>query len=134
MLYGELVNIYTKEYNQTFESKDKKWRQRYGYQNLKDLDYQLYQSQQPDELIPKWVKVTKSRFDEIKTINTESRKNKLKTIINGKESTLINLEKLVEDIFSGKIKKSETKKRYNIIIDDDMTTIVKSKTRKKRKT
>ena len=62
MFYDELVNIYTKECNQIFESKDKKRRQRHGYQNLKDLDYQLDQSQQPDQLSPKWVKVTKSRF------------------------------------------------------------------------
>ena len=49
MLYGQLVNIYKIEYDQTFESKDKSWRQKHDYKNLKDLDYQSDQPQQSDE-------------------------------------------------------------------------------------
>ena len=34
----------------------------------------------PDELVlPKWVQVTKNRFDEIQSMGTEAKKNKLKT-------------------------------------------------------
>ena len=39
MLYDELVNIYKKEYDQVFNSKDKDWIQKHDYKNLKDLDY-----------------------------------------------------------------------------------------------
>ena len=44
----ELINIYKKEYDPTFESKDKNWRLKDDYKNLKDLDYQLDQPQQSD--------------------------------------------------------------------------------------
>ena len=56
-----------RRYNQTFKSKDKKWRLKHGYKNLKDLDYQ------PDQLVlPKWVKVTINRFNEIQSLVTEA--------------------------------------------------------------
>ena len=48
MLYDELVNIYKKEYDQVFNSKDKDWIQKHDYKNLKDLDYRRDQSQ-PDQ-------------------------------------------------------------------------------------
>ena len=38
MLYDELISICKKEYNQTFKSKDKDWRQIHDHKNLKDLD------------------------------------------------------------------------------------------------
>ena len=51
MLCDELIEIYKKEYGQAFKSKDKKWNLRHDYKNLKDLDYQPDQQQQPDKLI-----------------------------------------------------------------------------------
>ena len=36
-------------YSQAFESKDEDWRQKYDYKNLKDLDYKLHKSKQPDQ-------------------------------------------------------------------------------------
>ena len=69
MLYDELISIYKKEYNQVFESKDKDWKQKYDYENLEDLDYQLDELQQIDQLmLPIWVKVTKSRSLKLKRI------------------------------------------------------------------
>ena len=38
--YDELIDIYEKEYDQVFESKDEDWRKKHDYKNLKDLDYQ----------------------------------------------------------------------------------------------
>ena len=73
----------------------------------------------------------KSRFDEIKSMIIENRKNKSKTIVDRKEFTLDNAEKLVEDIVSGKINKSEIIKRYNDIVDG-INTIVKSRATKPR--
>ena len=72
MLYKGLIDVYKKKYVQIFKSKDNDWRLKHDYKNLKDLDYQPDQLQQPNQLrqpdqlqqpIPKWVKVTKSRFD-----------------------------------------------------------------------
>ena len=40
MFYHELVSVYKKEYGQTFKHKDKEWRQKHDYKNLKQLDYQ----------------------------------------------------------------------------------------------
>ena len=57
-----------KEYDQIFKSKDKEWRLKNNYKNLKDLDYQPDKVKpdrlQPDQLmLPKWVTVTKNKFD-----------------------------------------------------------------------
>ena len=43
--YNGLIDIYEKEYNQDFESKDEDWRLKHYYKNLKDLDYQ------PDQIM-----------------------------------------------------------------------------------
>ena len=40
--YDKLVDIYKKEYNHACESKDKDWRLKHDYKNLKDLNYQSY--------------------------------------------------------------------------------------------
>ena len=70
---------------------------------MKDLDY-LPDQLQPDELVlPKWVKVTKNRFNGIGSIITEVKKNKSKTIVDGKEFTLDNAESLLKVISNGKI-------------------------------
>ena len=75
LLYDELVIIYKKEYNQVFESKDKKSRLKFDNKNLKDLDHQPDQPQQSDKLkLTKWVKVSKERFNEILRIVTEAKK------------------------------------------------------------
>ena len=64
-----------RRYNQTFKSRDKKWRLKHVYKNLKDLDYQPDQLQ-PDQLVlPKWIKVTINRFNEIQSLVTEAKKN-----------------------------------------------------------
>ena len=87
MLYDELISICKKEYNQTFKSKDKDWRQIHDHKNLKDLDWkpdQLRPDQlQPDQLVqPKKVKVTKYRFDEMQSMVTGAKSNNLKTSVN----------------------------------------------------
>ena len=100
-----------KVYDQIFKSKHNNWRIKHDHKNCINLDYQPDQLQQPDQpqqLIPKWVKVTKSRFDEIKSITTENRK---KTIIDKKEITLDNPEKLVGDIVSRKVNKKKGNKK-----------------------
>ena len=94
MLYDELISVYKKEYNQAFKSVDNGWRQKHDHKNLKGLDYQPDHLQpdqlqpeqlQPDQLVlPKWVKVTKSRLGKIQSIVTDAKNNKLKTSVNKK--------------------------------------------------
>ena len=54
----------------------------------------------------------------ITDIITEAKNDELKTNVDEKEITLDNAESLVRDILSGKINKSQFKKRYNNIVDD----------------
>ena len=122
LLYDELISIYKKEYNQIFKGTDKELRVKHDYKNLKDSDYQPDELQpdglQPDQLVlPALVKVTKNRFNEIQSIITEAKKNKLKISGDGKEFTLDNAESSLKGITSGKIDGSEFKRKYNNIID-----------------
>ena len=55
-------------------------------------------------MLPKWVRVTKKRFNEIQSIVTEAKKNKLKTSADVKKFTLENAESLLKDIGRGKRK------------------------------
>ena len=61
-----MVKIYKEEYAQTFESKQKAWRQKYAHKNLKNLNYQTDQSQQLDQSIPLWVQMSEDEFNSIK--------------------------------------------------------------------
>ena len=45
LLYYELINMYKKEYNQVFESKDEDW----NYKNLKHLDYQANKAEKEEK-------------------------------------------------------------------------------------
>ena len=54
----------------------------------------------------------------ITDIITEAKNDELKTNVDEKEITPDNAESLVRDILSGKINKSQFKKRYNNIVDD----------------
>ena len=48
-------------------------------------------------MLPKWVKLTKNRFNGIHSIITEAKKNKLKTSVDGKKkNTLDNAESLLK--------------------------------------
>ena len=121
MLYDELVKIYKKEHGQTFKCKDKEWKLKHDYKNHV-LDYQPDQPQQPDQLIlPAWVKVTKSGFNEIRSVITKGNESGLMTAI-GKKITLSYTKKLVEGIINGKIYKSEARKMYNDIPENANAT------------
>ena len=121
MLSDELIKDYKKDYNQTFKRKDKDWRQKHGYNGLKHLEFlpdRLHTDQlQPDQLksgklwLPKWVKVNKERFNEILSIVTEAKSNKLKTSVDKNIITVNSVEELVKDIA---IKKLNLKKRQKV--------------------
>ena len=121
MLSDELIKDYKKDYNQTFKRKDKDWRQKHGYNGLKHLEFlpdRLHTDQlQPDQLksgklwLPKWIKVNKERFNEILSIVTEAKSNKLKTSVDKNIITVNSVEELVKDIAS---KKLNLKKRQKV--------------------
>ena len=58
-------------------------------------------------MLPKWIKVSEKRFNEILSTVTEAKNNGFKTNVNGREITLDNAENLLKDTGSGKINKRE---------------------------
>ena len=88
-----------------------------------DVVYYLFRSleisSQPGRLmLLKWVKVSEERFNEILSIVTEAKNNGFKTNVDGREITLDNAESLLKGIGSGKIDRSEFKKKYDNIVND----------------
>ena len=69
-------------------------------------------------MLPKWVNLREERFNEILSIITEAKNNRIKTNVDGREIILHNAESLVKDVSSGKIDKREFKKKYNNIADN----------------
>ena len=88
-----------------------------------DVVYYLFNafgiSSQPGRLmLPKWVKVSKKRFNEILSTITEAKNNGLRINANGREITLYKAESLLKGIGSGRIDRHEVKEKYNDIVDD----------------
>ena len=67
-------------------------------------------------MLPKWVKVSKKRFNEILSKITEVKNNGLKTYVDGEEITLDKVESLVKGVGSGKIDGHEFEKKYKDIV------------------
>ena len=132
MLYYEWVDKYKKRYEQVYGNKDENWRKKHDYKNLKDLSYQLDEvkideaekekgdenKNETDQELPPWIKVPKSRFNEIKNVITRCNESRLMTGIGKRKITLKNAEKLLEAIISGKSDKKEARRMYNSIADD----------------
>ena len=108
--------MYKKEYEQVFENKDENWRKKHDHRNLKDFNYQVDEvnkvdvtekedENETDQELPPWIKVPKSRFNEIKDVITRANEIKLITRLEGRNITLKNAEKLLEGKISGKINK-----------------------------
>ena len=124
-----MINVYKKEYEQFFENKDENRRKKHDYKNLKDFSYQVDKVNKvdvaekededvTDQKLPLWIKVPKSRFNDIKDVITRSHESRSMTSIGKRKITLKNAEKLLQCIISGKIDKKEVRKMYNSIADD----------------
>ena len=127
LLYYELVNVYETEYNQVFESKDKYWRKKPDYKNLKNLEYQVdkvdkvdvtekgkkEKVNETDQKLPPWVM---ARFEEAKDVITEGNESGLVTKIEKRKITLSGTKELVEGIIGGKIGKDEARKIITILL------------------
>ena len=100
-----------------------------------DVVYYLFNSlgisSKPDRLmLPKWIKVSEERFKEILSTVTKAKNEGLKANGGRREIALVNTERLLKDLGSGKIDKREFRKKHNIIADDVRT--VKSKSLHKK--
>ena len=69
-------------------------------------------------MLPRWVKVSGKRFNEILNTATEAKNKGLKINLNGSEFTLNSTETLKKDVGSGKINRNKFKRKYSNIIDD----------------
>ena len=84
-----------------------------------DVVYYLFNSigisSKPNRLmLPKWVKVSEERFNEILNTVTKAKDERLKTSVDGREITLDNTKRLLKDLGNGIL---EFRKKYNNIVD-----------------
>ena len=91
--------------------------------NIIDVVYYLFNSlrisSQPGRLmLPKWVKVSEERFNEIVSTVTKGKNEGLKTNVDGREITLDNTENLLKDLGNGILDGDHFKNRYNNIAND----------------
>ena len=109
--------------------KMKTGRKKHDYKHLKDLSYQAdkvnkadtTEKEDEDEIdqeLPPWIKLTKSKFNEIRDVITRANESKLMIRLEKRNITLKNEENLLEDVISGKINKKEAKNMYNDIAKD----------------
>ena len=93
-----------------------KIKKKFNYKQIK-LDDII--STKSDKLkLPKWVKVSEKRFNEILSIITEAKNNGLKVNVDGEEITLDKAESLLKDMSSKKMNGHEFKEKYNDITLD----------------
>ena len=88
-----------------------------------DVVYYLFNSlgisSKPNRLmLPKWVKVSEERFNEIVSTVTKGKNEGLKTNVDGREITLDNTENLLKDLGNGILDGHEFKNRYNNTVYD----------------
>ena len=74
-------------------------------------------------VLPKWIKVSEKRFNEMLNAITEAENNGLKTDVDGEEITLDKVESLLKGLGTGKIDKHEFKEKYNGIACDAKTIL-----------
>ena len=79
--------------------------EKHDYKHLKYFGYQADVTEKEDEdktdqELPPWIKVTKSRFNEIKDVITRANESKLTTRLRKRNITLKDAEKLLEDVFN----------------------------------
>ena len=130
-LYNEVYYIYKNKCNEEEFNLNTKNRKRFDYKKLRLID-NFYESEGEEAsrlsrlVLPKWIKVSEKRFNEILNKITEAKNNELKINVNGKEVILDRAESLLKDLSSEKINKQEFKKEYNSIVNDIIPVLDKS--------
>ena len=108
----DVDELYKNYYDELAENEKKKF-------NYKQFELDDIISTKSDKLkLPKWVKASEKRFNEILSIITEAKNNVLKANVDGQEITLDKAESLLKDIGSKKINRHEIKKKYSDIVED----------------
>ena len=114
-LYKKYYNDYKSDFdtnNELTENKKKKC-------NFKNFELDNIISTKSDKLkLLKWIKVSKTRFNEILSIITEAKNNGLKVNVDGEEITLDKAESLLKGINSKKVNIHEFREKYNDIVKD----------------
>ena len=124
--------IIEKVKNIVFDLGQQRQKARTIFQNkMIDVIYYLFNSlrisSQPGRLmLPKWVKVSEERFNEILSTVTKAKNKGLKTNVDGREITLDNTENLLKDLGNGILDGHEFKNRYNDIANDVKAIVNKS--------
>ena len=123
-LYKNYYNAYKSDFDTNDQlTEDKKKKFNYKQFEIEDkINKESKLDEKTKELkltkLPKWVKVSKKRFNEILSTITEAKNNGLKINADGKEITLDKAECLLKDIGSGKIDGHEFKEKYNSTVND----------------
>ena len=116
---GELYENYYNAYKSYFDTDDELTEGKKKKVNHKQFELNAIMSTKSDKLkLPKWVKVSKKRLNEILSIITEAKNNGLKANVDGEKSTLDKAESLLKDISSKKIIRHEFKEKYNNTVND----------------
>ena len=116
---GELYENYYNAYKSYFDTDDELTEGKKKKVNHKQFELNDIMSTKSDKLkLPKWVKVSKKRLNEILSIITEAKNNGLKANVDGEKSTLDKAESLLKDISSKKIIRHEFKEKYNNTVND----------------
>ena len=106
-LYKKYYNAYKNDYDTDDElTEDKK--KKYDYKQFK-IDNKL--------ILPKRIKVSEKRFNEMLSTITEAKNNGLKADVDGREIILDNTDNLLKDVYNRKINGNEFKEKYNNIVD-----------------
>ena len=115
----ELYKNYYNAQKSDFDTDDELREDKKKKFNYKQFELGDIMSTKSDQLkSPKWIKVTKKRFNEILSIITEGKNNGLKADVDGEEITLDKAESLLKGISSKKVDKSEFKEKYKDIVND----------------
>ena len=114
-LYKNYYNAYKSDFDtddELTEDKKKKF-------NHKQFELDDIMSTKSDTVkLPKWVKVSKKRLNEILSIIIEAKNNGLNANIDGEKITLDKAESLLKDISSKKTIRHEFKEKYNNTVND----------------
>ena len=115
----ELYKNYYNDYKSDFDTDDELAENKKKKFNYKQFQLDDIISTKSDKLkLPKWVKVSEKRFNEILSIITEAKNNGLKANVDGEEIALDKAKSLLKDISSKKMNGHEFKEKYNDIVED----------------
>ena len=114
----ELYKNYYNAYKSDFDTNDELTEDKKKKFNQKQFEIDNKISKESKLELPKWIKVSEKRFNEILSTVTEAKNKRLKINVDGREITLNKVESLLKGVGSRKIDKHEFKENYNDIADD----------------